>query len=145
MKRTATILLFLCFVCGLVFGAMGHFVLKAWGQEIHHHPGATELIDKFYSTWKMPIIHPACKQKDCARRVALCCNRKDCAVREVSLKDGQWNVHFIDVSHDVWIPIPANIIEANQPDPRESPDGQTHVCIDPNSLQILCAVLGAGQ
>jgi hypothetical protein len=133
-----------CLILGIAFGIIGYVLLRqAKGEEeIHHHPGMTELVDKFYSSWMMPIPF-----SNLNRRTKSCCNKVDCAPREIKFENGRWFVHWFNpqLKHDVWLPIPENLIEANQPDPRESPDGQSHVCINPNNGEILCAVVGSGQ
>ena len=44
------------------------------------------------------------------------------------------------------MPIPVGILEDNQPDPRDSPDGRGHVCMQPpgKGNMVYCAVVGSG-
>jgi hypothetical protein len=105
---------------------------------VHHHEGATEAVDRFYSRWMVP---PA--------RQSLCCNRIDCAAAETRLVDGHWEFRWINRTHEIlaanggWLRVPKRLIENYQTDPRESPDGLAHVCISGSGIP-LCAVLGSG-
>ncbi len=107
---------------------------QAYGQT-GHRPQDMELHQKFYSTWYAP--------NNGHERTASCCNKIDCEPRKVKRENGEWWVWWR--LENKWIPIPDKIIESNQLDPRESPDGQSHVCINPNSGIVLCAVLGSGE
>ena len=72
-----------------------------------------------------------------------CCNQRDCEQAEIVAKGGKLYVrnHKMAPGRDVLIP--ENLLESNQPDPRESPDEFSHVCMD-LSGEVLCAVLGGG-
>ena len=85
----------------------------------------------FYATWYRP-----------PERTYSCCNMNDCHVVEIKREGGRW--FFMDrIFFHGWREIPPDRLEHNASDPRESPDGSSHVCF--NSMYILCAVLGSGQ
>jgi len=143
-------------VFGIIFSVfffvIGYSIMDAWGEEelkpgeqaaVHHHPGMTELVDQFYSSWKLPYAVPPNND----RRTASCCNKVDCEPRDVRFRNGQWEVHWLEpqLRVDKWLVIPAYVLEDTQPDPRESPDGRSHVCINKNQSTVLCAVLGSLQ
>ncbi len=70
-----------------------------------------------------------------------CCGPNDCQIVQVKhTEDDRW--YFRDPQQHTWREIPDDRIENNQPDARESPDGQSHVCFNP--AYVLCAVLGSG-
>jgi hypothetical protein len=121
----------ICFLLGLFVVLLSH----AKAQEMGHRPQDMALHEQFYSTWKIP--------ENGKERKRSCCNKVDCEPRKVKKENGVWYVWFRIQNR--WLPIPENLIESNQSDPRESPDGQSHVCINPNSGMVLCAVLGSGQ
>lgn len=84
----------------------------------------------FYATWMRP---PA--------RSMSCCGDHDCQAVRVKQENGKW--FFRDPQQQLWREIPIDRVESNTPDPRESPDGQSHVCF--NAMFVMCAVLGSGQ
>ncbi len=90
-----------------------------------------EAVFSFYATWYRP-----------PERAFSCCDMKDCRVVEIKLEKARW--FFMDnVYQHAWRDIPDDRIESNTRDPRESPDGNSHVCF--NAMYVLCAVLGSGQ
>ena len=85
----------------------------------------------FYATWYRP-----------PERTYSCCNMNDCHVVEIKREGTRW--FFMDnIYFHGWREIPPDRLEHNANDPRESPDGSSHVCF--NSMYVLCAVLGSGQ
>jgi hypothetical protein len=104
---------------------------KAWAQ---HPPEHQELHEKFYSTWMIP--RPGMPD----HRKASCCDKRDCYPAEVTRIGGQW--FFLHRETKRWLPIPENRLEHNQPDPRESPDGRSHICAGTTGV-LYCATLGA--
>ena len=91
-----------------------------------------EAVFGFYLTWKrMP------------ERAMSCCGNEDCHIVQVQKTNGKW--YFLDrfTNSSGWREIPEERLEHNAADPRESPDGNSHVCFTPN--YVLCAVLGSGQ
>lgn len=104
----------------------------------NHPPKDQALHETFYSTWLRPDIRVG------VDRTASCCNDKDCYPTLFKKVGGTW---FAQRREDrEWIAVPAAIIEQNQPDERESPDGQSHVCMQPPNMQnkVFCATLGTG-
>lgn len=108
----------------------------AFAQEHHHPPQDAPLHEKFYSTWNIPNAG--------AERTRSCCNLKDCYPAPIVQRDGQWWVQRREDGK--WLVVPKHLLEQNQPDPRESPDHQSHACIAPpeNGDAVYCATLGAG-
>ncbi len=85
----------------------------------------------FYATWYRP-----------PERTFSCCNMQDCHVVQIR-RQGQ-TFYFLDNIYQFgWREIPPGRLEQNTSDPRESPDGNSHVCF--NGMYVLCAVLGSGQ
>jgi hypothetical protein len=85
----------------------------------------------FYQTWMRP-----------PERMFSCCNMQDCGVVEIRREGEQY--YFLDkIYTHSWRLIPSDRLEHNASDPRESPDGSSHVCF--NAMYVLCAVLGSGQ
>ena len=119
-----------------VIAAMAMLV-PAIGQEIHHHEGQSEAVDRFYSTWMMP--------SDPTRS---CCNTIDCYVPEhVEHRPGGW--WFERREDHVMVHVPASHIEQN----RDNPDGRNHVCAAPAESPVAqngpdhgvyCFIVGAG-
>jgi hypothetical protein len=117
---------------------------KAPAQEHLHVGKAGELYEK----WMRP--EDVCKttpntQAICGRRKISCCNRIDCRAVQVKQEGGHW--FFLDIlpptGQSRWREIPDEIVEANQPDPVESPDGMNHVCASP--AHVYCFTVGSMQ
>ncbi len=96
---------------------------SALAEEPHDHSKMGD-VGRFYETWKRPkgnftgITH----------RFQSCCNRSDCfPVAETKMEGGRYIVRPEGASK--WFRVDPSIIESNQSDPRESPDGRSHVCI----------------
>ncbi len=109
-----------------------------------HPPEHQALHEQFYSTWKSPYENLATRTE---RRTAGCCGISDCFPADVKYVGGRLWMHprvpQQSAVEDRWYLVPASLLENNQPDPRESPDGQSHVCIVGD--QAFCAILGSGQ
>lgn len=101
-------------------------------QEIHHHPGMSPEVDRFYSTWKQP--------NHGGPRYMGCCDRADCYPTEAKRRGGHW--WFLHRETQTWKPVPDDRVEHEQPDPRESPDGANHVCASPYG-HVYCFAAGA--
>jgi hypothetical protein len=102
----------------------------------NHPPQDAQLHEQFYNTWMMP--------NGGLNRSTSCCNMRDCCPTQMRNVAGIW---FAKRREDgQWIPVPAWKLEQNQSDPRESPDGQAHVCMPPPGAGdgVYCAVLGSG-
>lgn len=111
-------------------------IVPAWGQSHHHPPQDAQLHEQFYSTWLMP--------NGGQKRTSSCCNLQDCYPTQMRNVGGTW---FAKRREDgQWIAVPSGKLEQNQSDPRESPDGQAHVCMPPPGYGygVYCAVLGSG-
>lgn len=109
--------------------------LPAFAQH-NHPPQDAQVHEQFYSTWQMP--------NGGQPRANSCCNKADCYPTPMRNVAGTW---FAKRREDGrWIAIPESKLEQNQPDMRESPDGQSHVCMPPpnHSDGVYCATLGLG-
>ncbi len=111
-------------------------LLMSTGAATSHDPGtaqnATEAaVFRFYASWFRP-----------PERKMSCCSLNDCHTVQVK-REGE-RYYFLDnIYAHGWRFIPAERLEQNAADPRESPDGSNHVCF--NQMYVLCAVLGSGQ
>jgi len=96
-----------------------------------HPPQDQELHEKFYQHWFRPVP-----------RTVSCCSMQDCYPTEAKLVGGTW--FALRREDRQWIPVPESVLEHNQADPEESPDGRSHVCMQPpgNSNMVFCFVLG---
>jgi len=109
-----------------------------------HPPQHQQLHNEFYNKWMRPQGHYQGMQ----HRKSSCCNLSDCfPVLETKMVNGKYFVrpdqpYFNDKSQIPWYPVPNEIIESNQPDPRETPDGRSHVCIIGGN--VVCFVEGNG-
>ncbi len=108
--------------------------LTATPVAAQHPPQDQELHDKFYSTWMEPV-----NRDEDGNRVSSCCNKMDCYPTAFKLVGGTWFAQIRETGK--WVAIPPERLEQNQPDPRESPDGQGHLCANPNGM-VYCAVVG---
>ncbi len=119
-----------------------------------HAPEDQELHEKFYNTWKRPDmragdngvgIAPWQSQRGMGvgDRYASCCSSEDCEpVTALRSNNGHYEVQTKRTPE--WTPIPDKLIEQNYNDPKESPDGRTHVCINRTTGVVLCFTLGGG-
>jgi hypothetical protein len=104
----------------------------------HTHDGD---VGQFYQSWQKP--DPGLGAD---RRNGSCCNKKDCrpvvAMRAASGGRASWEVQLLepDGSLSSWYRVPDGLWEDQQPDPRESPDGQSHAC--ERNGRVICAVRG---
>ena len=105
-------------------------------QHHNHPPQDAALHERFYSTWMRPD-NPS----------VTCCNLQDCYPTEFKLVGQTW---FAKRREDgQWVPIPEERLEHNRTDrtPAESPDGRSHVCMEPpfyGVYNVWCAILGFG-
>jgi len=94
---------------------------------------------EFYNTWMRPA-----GRSGMGHRVSSCCNLTDCfPVVEIRMVSGRYAVRVQTpngVSREYTVD--PQIIESNQPDPRESPDGKSHACIAGG--MVICFVEGSG-
>lgn len=110
---------------------------RIWRIQHESHPQDLGLHNKFYNTWLQPSVlgNP---------RSTSCCDQKDCYPTVIKKIGDHW---FAQRREDLkWIRIPEGKLEHNQGDPRESPDHQSHVCMQPPNYgdNVWCAVLGSG-
>jgi hypothetical protein len=111
----------------------------ASSQELHRHTHDGD-VGHFYQTW----MRPGDFGLGIPHRKNSCCNEKDCYSTSFKFVGGTW---FAQRREDgEWMPIPVGILEENQLDPRDSPDGRGHVCMQPPGTGnlVFCAVLGKG-
>jgi hypothetical protein len=112
------------------------FYRAAFAQHHNHPPQDIALHERFYSTWMRPD-NPSTS----------CCNKQDCYPAEFKLVGGTW---FAKRREDgQWVPIPEERFEHSRTDrtPAESPDGRSHVCMEPpfyGVYNVWCAILGFG-
>lgn len=107
----------------LILGTVGLVVLVALASWAWGHEGLSPEVDRFYSTWFSPRPYGAPEN----RRTASCCNHTDCKAVRVRFHEGKEQVWW--EPWQKWVDVPADVIEQDQPDPRDSPDGQNHACI----------------
>ena len=102
----------------------------------HHPPQDQRLHDTFYNSWRMP--------NGGQPRGSSCCSDRDCYPTAIELREGRYYARRRE--DGAWIQIPRWKLEHTQEDPRESPDGQSHVCMPPpgHGNGVYCAVLGGG-
>jgi hypothetical protein len=114
---------------------VGFFSL-AYAQHIHP-PQDEALHYQFYNTWLQP------NGKNPRQRS--CCNKLDCYPTSIRLRGGHWEGRRREDGK--WVTIPNEYLEELQDDPRESPDGQSHMCAArPNPFSgdiVFCAVRGS--
>lgn len=128
------------------------YIVICWAfpAKAQHNPEDMDLHTNFYASWNRPDPRynghgeeeegSAYKKGD---RYLACCNNRDCEPMKTKFVGDHWEAYW--KLKEKWVVIPDILIESNQPDPRESPDGQSHVCINQNSEHVLCVVLGSGQ
>lgn len=109
-----------------------------WMVQHEGHEQDLPLHQKFYSTWLQPdpLRNP---------RSVSCCDKKDCYPTTIKKVGDHW---FAQRREDLqWIRVPEGKLEHNQEDSRESPDYQSHVCMQPPGYgnNVWCAVLGHGM
>jgi hypothetical protein len=114
------------------------FIVPAFAQHVHKD-GSTydEALGRFYANWKQPIN----RDQDGARVVS-CCSDMDCEPAEIVMKGGKYYVRNHKMAQGKDVLVPDHLIEQNQRDMKESPDGRNHACL--NYSGILCVTLGAG-
>lgn len=95
---------------------------------------------EFYSRW----MRPKGNFSGIWHRNSSCCNQTDCfPVAEIKTNGGRYSIRVQTprgLSQEYRVD-PA-IIESNQHDPRESPDGKSHACIIGG--MVACFVEGSG-
>ena len=106
----------------------------SFAQHVHPDEIITDpRVVRFYETWNQPN-----------ERKVSCCDKRDCYVAEVRRRHGVWE--YLHKWTGTWYRIPDFVIESNTKEPRESPDGQNHVCASPYDGNVVyCAVLSSGS
>lgn len=100
-----------------------------------------EKIYNFYSGW----MRPKGPFQGVQHRKISCCNKTDCfPVAEIRVRDGVYRIkiEYPDGKVSGEYSVNPSIIESNQEDPRESPDGRSHACIIGGV--VACFVEGSG-
>jgi hypothetical protein len=115
-----------------LFVVMVLFTLAAAAQ---HPPEHQELHEQFYSTWLRPDFGRVDGQ-----RTKSCCNQEDCYPVETRMRNGKWE--YLRREDNTWVVVRDGVNEMDQDDPRESPDGRSHVCA--TTAWTYCFVPGAG-
>lgn len=111
------------------------FIALLWSMAaLAQHPQHGS--DHFYATWLRPEMRTQAGQRQYS-----CCNERDCAPARFKNVGGAWFGQKLGTTR--WQPIPDRLMEQNQPDPRESPDGQSHLCS--TEWHVFCAVLGSAM
>lgn len=105
------------------------------GQDHMHPPQDAQLHEQFYKTWNKPNV-----RNDKDERTQSCCNLVDCYPTTIKKINGDWL--YLHRETQTWKTIPPYILEHNQSDPRESPDGGSHVCATATGV-LYCATLGS--
>ena len=122
----------------LIGWALAAALLIAQAKAEEHDHAQLGAAGEFYSKWQRPKGNFT----GIGHRTQSCCNRTDCdVVTGVSIIKGKM---WITVRREPsrWYPVDPAIIEANQEDPRESPDGMSHACIIGGT--VACFVEGSG-
>ncbi len=84
-----------------------------------------------YTDWKQPDY------RDGDKRKLSCCNNVDCAPRRARFMGDHWQVEF----QGRWLRVPDQKVETNYGDSWDTPDGQSHACINPNGV-VYCFTPG---
>ncbi len=118
----------------LAFAFVAFGTAAAMAHDHKHPDGMVEdKVGKFYDTWTVP-----------PRRIVSCCSRKDCYAAQV--RRGAGGLEYLHKWSGTWAALPSSVIEHNQVDPRESPNGENHVCASEHYPEnVFCAVLGSGS
>jgi hypothetical protein len=158
------IMLAIVFVVALLFTRTPHRL--HWMSDLitspayaHEHmqgenPEQARVIE-FYRTWQRPkgVFSVEHRERSCCYAAG---DYQDCfpvlAIRK-SRKDGVWEVYpdlagtstKAQITYNNWYRLDTKVDEDLQPDPRESPDGRSHVCISEGAQVVVCYVPGSGQ
>jgi hypothetical protein len=133
----------LAIACALIMGA--HAAL-AYPEDHKHSEDAQ--VQNFLGKWTRPK-----GQFSITHRVSSCCwssgANQDCSpVAQTRVVNGVIEVrpdltdYSGTVDYNAWYKVDTGVNEVDQPDPRESPDGRSYVCVAAN--EVVCFVPGAG-
>lgn len=123
-------------LCGLLLQVA---LVRAHDEHMATTPDQTKVFE-FYRTW----MRPGGGYAGLGHRFQSCCNRTDCfPVGEIRKTKGNYYVRLRypngELSHEYFVR--NEVLESNQHDPRESPDGMSHACVIGGS--IVCFVEGS--
>ncbi len=115
-------------------------LLAATAAQAHEEPTAATSeqakVYEFYAKWRRPQ-----GPYNVPHRQVSCCNRTDCfPVGDIKRENGKYVVR--PEGDNSWYVVPTSVVESNQPDPLESPDGRSHVCVIAG--QVVCFTEGSG-
>jgi hypothetical protein len=125
------------FRCALIILVMILFLTllaPAVAPAEEHDHGKLGAAGEFYAKWQMP--------NGGNPRISSCCNKNDCYATTIKQVAGVWVGRQREPGR--WIVIPDGKLEENLPDERKTPDGQSHMCANPNGV-LYCAVRGDGM
>lgn len=119
-----------------VLAAIACWAVPVRAQEHRHPIQDSDLRRDFYSKWRqLPT------------RSVSCCNLEDCYPTAIKFEDGKW--YALRREDGRWLFIPDGKLEQNQEPGNivESPDFQSHACIQKPGIGdvVYCATLGAGN
>lgn len=142
----------------IAMGILLFLAVLANAQPQHDH-SALGVAGAFYAGWnQMPDrTNSCCDQKDCYYTVFKSEGGSTYALKRRIINDPtdiipgyhapavvlRESVEMA-LKHAEWVTIPAEKLEENAADPKDSPDGQNHVCMNEYGL-VYCAVRGGGQ
>ena len=139
-RMSRAILIFIGCCVAAAVAALAILICIVWlmvgpakAQHVHQHETITDpKVAKFYETWKRP-----------PSRLISCCNFNDCFAAQI--RRGSGGLQYLHKWSGTWAALPPSLIESNQPDPRESPNTENHVCASIHDPGIVyCAALGSG-
>ena len=140
-KMARAVLIFIGVCVAAVVAALSVLICIVWlmispsqAQHVHQHETITDpKVAQFYSEWKRP-----------PPRLVSCCNFNDCFAAQI--RRGNGGLQYLHKWSGTWAALPSSLIEHNQPDPRESPNAENHVCASPLYPDVVyCAVLADGM
>lgn len=121
----------------LVAAMLATFPSKARADHVGHPPEHMYLHEQFYTNWNRPDM----RDQETGDRKHSCCNNLDCAPVDRIEYRADGTVWALRTKDQQWVKIPEAKIESNQIDPRESPDGRSHMCS--SGSMVFCFVLGS--
>jgi len=117
----------------LVALGLGFFLGVMVAKAEEHDHAQLGSAGEFYAKWNMP--------NSGRPRTNSCCSMHDCYATAIKNVGGTWFGRHRETGK--WVVIPDSKLEELQPDERESPDGQSHMCASATG-NVYCAVRGAG-
>jgi hypothetical protein len=113
----------------MIAALLALLISTAFAQDVHHHAGASQAVDEFYSTWFRPD-YPS----------ASCCDKMDCYATAARMRNGHWQARQRETGN--WIDVPDKVVEHN----REGPDAAAHVCMQASqeAPYVYCFIAAGG-